>query len=215
MQNNQETKQLQWYQSWTVILLTTLCFWPLAIPLVVSRLAIDRSAGFLAGGILKWTGAALTGISGILVLALLAKTELGAAILLLIPCAGGVWMYRYGNRITATAEMQKKLIQLIVNQEHRSIDTLAQLLDRSNEITGVFNEVKDMMNEGKLPGFQLDPNARMLTKLAPAMPLEVAAGVSPVAFTCRNCGANNKVLPVHGVAECEYCGRPNGIDYSF
>lgn len=202
------SNELKWYHSWPVIILFTLCFWPIAVGLLLSRLSVDRSAGFLAGGLVKWAGIGVAGLFGLVAIGLIADGTLGPSVIALLFTAGGIWMYRVGARMTKTAKNERVLIALIVNQEQRSIDTIATMMDRSNDVAGVLREVNQMMQVGKLPGFQLDPNARVLTKLAPTVSATVEASAPLAIFTCRGCGANNKVVRIAGAASCEYCGTP-------
>ena len=107
----------------------------------------------------------------------------------------------------------RRYIELVVNQGHDSVDSIASILNR-NDINKVSREIQSVIDGGFLPGFRLDPDTRMISRaVREAIPVAVAAAAAvpgaqtrQVAFTCKACGANNNLTAVEGQPVCcEYC----------
>ena len=200
-------QDLEWYQKWPVIIIAFFFCWPAGLIMLFSRLKNDRSAAIGGGRVFKIIGWALTVLFGIGTLANLTNGNIGPAVMCGIFLAGGLALLKKGRDLISQSERTRRYIELVVNQQHTSIDNIASLTQRT-DILNVQSEIQTIIDGGFLPGFRLNPSTRMIERPQKAAPA-AAAGAAPavmVSFTCHTCGANNEGFPgSDGVVRCEFC----------
>lgn len=210
--------QDKWFLAWPVIILAIIFLWPVGLILLVVRVNQDKSAQMLLGGLIALIGWAVALIFGIATVATMADSTVSGGVtgFMVVMFAGGVLMIRKGHGMKSRGKRVRRYIDLVVNQGHRSVDGIASIMGRKDP-DGVLKEIQDMIDQGFLSGFRLDPFTRELVSKAPQYSQPIysqsmdsqAAAPSLVTFTCKGCGANNQVQVKPGnPVSCEYCQTP-------
>ncbi|MEC8558385.1 MAG: hypothetical protein VXZ82_25550 [Planctomycetota bacterium] len=205
-------KQPEWHQTWPAIIIALFFCWPIGLYFLVSRLQHDKSTMMVAGKLFKVIGVGFLIFCGLGVLGALSSGDIPAAIILVIFGAGGFALFRKGNQMLQKREQTRQYINLIVNQQHTSVDSIASLTQQTDVMT-VFQEIQDLCNNGFLPGYRLNPFTRMIERVqqsaAKSTLFSDSTAPAPIPFTCHACGANNDGIPdAKGVIRCEYCDTP-------
>lgn len=124
---------------------------------------------------------------------------------------GSVLIFKVGLDNVKLAKKVKSYIPPIVNENIISIDTIAVRLGLSNPNIAM-SEIDNLIQLGFLPGFVIDRGNRIVSRPIEKQKVQQTQEVSQssvkpeiLVFTCKACGANNAVLPIGGVARCEYC----------
>ena len=195
--------------SWVWIVIAFIVFWPIGIILLLIRLGSDRSSTITCGKNLTIISYVLLAFGAMsLLVAVTGDYEAFAfAVLFLI---GGIIVNRFAARTRKRGERYKQYIELIVNQNYRSIDAIASLVD----VTYPFaeGELRQMIRTGYFQGASIDsteraiifvPSKPSVLQQSPAGPAQQVVPQVRV-ITCKSCGANSTV--VGQFSECEYCG---------
>jgi hypothetical protein len=201
--------------SWGWIIFWLIIFWPVGMFLVIRKLATDKSA-LMSGkkGALPVVAWFLIVIGGMVLIGLLSDTSGdsgGGVIVALAMIVGGILLLRKSSKTQQIAAKYKKYIDIVVNQNVRSIDHVASAVGLPYDV--VINDLQDMINIGYLKDAYIYQGNReiALKQPEPAIYTQTAtarqAPAQTVAIRCPGCGANN-VVSVGRVSECEYCGTP-------
>ena len=199
---------------WGWIVFWLIFFWPAGLLLLFKKLATDKSA-MMSGrtGALSVIGWILIIFGALIAIATMSALEglSGIAVFFLIWVAGGVLLLRKASKTKRTAAKFKKYIEIVVNQNVRSIDNVASAVGLPYDVA--VKDLQDMINIGYLKDAYIDHGSREIslrqhvsTVYAQATGAHQAAP-QMTAARCHGCGANN-VTVVGGVSECEYCGTP-------
>ncbi|MDR0405396.1 MAG: PCI domain-containing protein [Clostridiales bacterium] len=201
---------------WGWIVFWLIIFWPIGLFLLIRKFATDKQA-LMSGKTTALSTIAwfLMGIGGIgVILMLSASGNIGGAarggILYLVMFIGGISLHRKASKAKKTAEKYKKYIDIVVNQNTKSVDYIASAVGLPYD--AVTKDLQDMINIGYLNAYIHQGNREIvLQRHEPAqyapVPAPGAAAPRTIAARCPGCGANN-VIAVGGVSECEYCGTP-------
>ena len=196
---------------WVVIGILLFVFWPVALILLVKKLAIDRSATIKCGKrltvlsiLLVFIGTAY--LSGTLFQG--SRFAIHASVLIV----GGVWLCIYAYIIKEKSKRYKKYIDLVVNQSITSISRIATEAGVSN--TTAICDLKRMISAKYFPGAYIHvPKNEIIFMREPFSSLDshinsiATAQAAPRTISCKSCGANNRIHSEQ-LAECDYCGSP-------
>ena len=127
--------------------------------------------------------------------------------------AAGHSSFTKASKTKKTAIKYKKYIDIVVNQNVKSIDNVASAVGLSYDV--VAKDLQDMINIGYLRDAYIHQgNREIILKQNEPAPITYAQTVAPgqaapqtIATRCPGCGANN-VVAIGRVSECEYCGTP-------
>lgn len=206
-----EKKGIGW--GWIIFLL--IIFWPVGLFLLIRKLATDKSA-LMSGktGKLSVIGWVLIVFGGLGFIGIISDTSSGSsgAITSLAMIIGGVLLLRKVSKTKKTAIKYKKYIDIVVNQNVRSIDNISSAVGLSYDV--VAKDLQDMINIGYLKDAYINQGNREITLkqhesviYTQVSVVGQVAAVQTKAVRCTGCGANN-VATVGKVSECEYCGTP-------
>ena len=200
--------------SWGWIVFWLIVFWPVGLFLMVKKLANDKSA-MMSGktGTVSVIGWILVGIGSIGFFSELSSSNNGAAGLFVAIAfiVGGTLLLIKASKTKKIAVKYKKYIDMVINQNVRSIDNIASASSLSYD--EVVKDLQNMIDIGYLSNAYIHQGNReiVLKQNEPAvyMGTPVINQVAPpqmVAKRCPGCGANN-VVTAGRVSECEYCGN--------
>jgi len=200
--------------SWGWVIFWLIIFWPIGLFLVIRKLATDKSA-LMSGktGAISAVAWFLIVFGGLGFLGAISDetTEGSVIVVLILFIVGGVLLLRKAKQIKKTAAKYKKYIDLVVNQNVRSIDNIASTVGLSYDM--VLKELQDMIDIGYLKDAYINMDSRTIEfkqfgqqAFTPASNPGQASGQTTT-VRCSGCGANNVVV-VGMVTECEYCGNP-------
>lgn len=194
-------------------------FWPVGLFLLIRKLATDKSA-LMSGktGSLTVVALFLTIFGGLGFLGMLLDTSgdtegvLGGAIIVIAMMVGGILLLRKASKTKKTAIRYKKYIDIVVNQDVRSLDNISSAVGLPYDV--VAKDLQDMINIGYLKDAYINQGNREITLkqhesviYTQVSVVGQVAAVQTKAVRCTGCGANN-VVTVGKVSECEYCGTP-------
>lgn len=204
---------------WGWIIFFLIIFWPLGLFLLIKKLATDKSA-LMSGktGVLLAVALFLIVFGGMGFLGMLLDTSgdsegvVGGAIIVIAMIVGGILLLRKALKTKKTAVKYKKYIDIVVNQNVRSIDNISSAIGLPYD--AVAKDLQDMINIGYLKDAYINQGNREITlkhhepvSYTQTSVVGQAAAVETKAIRCTGCGANN-VVTVGKVSECEYCGTP-------
>ncbi len=197
---------IPWYLSVWALIVALLAFWPVGLLLVLGRVKTDRSFHAAAARSLQIAGWILTVVFSLIFLigliGLSSESDRSVAVagisLCLLLTVGGIVLISKGSKLRRVVARRRKLINLIVNERCTSVDSMASQFGCGVE--EVVQSVREMIEEGFLPGFELDSETRFVSGSAAAAASDRVAFVQ---FTCRN-----QVAPIGGAPVCEYCDLP-------
>lgn len=135
----------------------------------------------------------------------------GAAFFYLSVVLGGSFLLHKSRTVKSTENKYKRYIEIVVNQNLRSIDDIAAFVDLPYDI--VVRDLQEMINKGYLKDALINQGGREII-LKEYCEDDLLGGegsfnkaeVSKTAVNCHGCGAN--YIAVTGrVSECEYCGN--------
>lgn len=202
-----ENKQ-PWYYSWVVIIIALFLFWPVGLVLFILRLNHSKATASFGKGqaIICYVVAAF------IILLSLAMFEDSFFMGLAFLAGGGAIIY-FTRMAVKRSERCRQYINLIVNQEVESIDTIAGMCGQSYEV--VLADLNKMVSQGIFKNAVIDQISRTIS--IPRMqlnrqPQTVSGGngAEPpqmVTVTCSGCGAK-MVVAKGAVCNCEYCDTP-------
>lgn len=202
-------KLVPWYLTGWAIVGALVIFWPVGLTLVFGRIKKDRSFHGAAARSMQIVGWILTvGFSLVLFIGLIGLQSesdksvavAGLAICLLSTVGGGVLITK-GLKLGRVVDRRRRLINLVVNEGCASVDSMASQLGCGVE--EVAHSIRVMIADGFLPGFELDPDTRFVSRSLSSA--AVSGRASLVHFTCAGCGAQNNISSEGGWAVCEFC----------
>ena len=198
--------------SWVWIVIAFIVFWPIGILLLIKKLGDDRSAMIKCGRPVAVISYILFAI-GLISLIIAITGDYGAFGVSALFITGGVLVNRIARKTRKRGERYKQYIMLIVNQSINSLDAITGIVNVPYEM--VVDDLQQMIKAGYFHGAYIDFAQRLIV-FAPPTPhvwQQPVSGPAPWqpppqirVVTCRNCGANNKVIGQ--VSDCEYCGSP-------
>ena len=132
----------------------------------------------------------------------------GPIVVALVFVAGGILLLRTVSTIkktVANAAKYKKYIDIVVNQNVKSIDSIASAVGLPYDVAA--KDLQDMINVGYLEGAYIHQGNREITWKQQEPTAYAQAAPQTTVIHCLNCGANNVVV-VGSVSKCEYCEKP-------
>ena len=212
MSNN--TNKISALYSWPVIILLTVCFWPLGVFLIFKRTTMDKKAALASGKILKGVGIASCCLGTLGFLVSITDGFDGSDVIAIIFFVGaGAALIYAGNKTLKEANSVKQYLNIIVNGGERQLDAIAAATGKQYDV--VKKDVQKMINKGFLKNAYINESTReVVLPKASAASTEASApsasGATAATQTrviaCPCCGANNTVTG--DIGECEYCGSP-------
>ncbi|ATW26804.1 hypothetical protein [Candidatus Formimonas warabiya] len=207
-QNLLKNTEINWWLSWPMIVVAFIVFWPVGAFLLLRRINIDKKTALISGKVITiigWAGISLAVLGFFVSISQgIGKDDIGAITFLLV---AGIVLLLVGKKTVKDAEMYKRYIDIVVNQEITSIDNIAATLNVSYE--SAREHLERMMKKGYFEGAFIDESAReiVLSKKQSQGHTEKGTGLADhmVVVLCKNCGANNTVAK-GTIGECEYCG---------
>ena len=159
------------------------------------------------GGCFMIFGLGLAGLFLMAVLGTLVDEKddpIWVVLVLLVFVAAGVVAILIGVSFFRQAKRLRGYQDLILNQGHRSLDRMANLMG-ADSVEHAMRDVQLLLNKRHLPGFRLNPENRMVETHSPDEPPEPPKPWM-IYWNCEGCGAANQVLTIDGRAACEFCG---------
>lgn len=204
---NDANEVIPWYfQGWAIVA-GLLLFWPVGLVQVLGRLKTDRSFYGAGGRLLRIAGWVLVVLFSLALFSAIASLSVGRIFSCTVFDAGGLALIWQGSRMEKTSARRRMLIRYIVNEQTSSLDTIAS--QARLPVNEVLDDVQRMMAIGFLPGFELDPVTRCISRPPPAAVLRPGAQtIAMTTFTCSGCGARNQVTARQGHIVCEFCELP-------
>jgi len=195
--------------SWGWIIFWFILFWPVGLVLLIKRQNSDKSAALRSYKGIIITSYVLMGLGAIYFL-MGVTGQPDALIAFLVFGGGGVVTFLYARKSQKKSEHYKKYINMVVNQNQTSIDSISAAVDLP--YSAVLNDLQNMVSEGYLPGAYVDISQRkiILGNVTQQMvsPTPVSNNITQpqtAVVICSGCSANNKVV-VGQSTSCEYCG---------
>lgn len=193
--------------SWTLIIILLVTFWPVGVYLLIRKLKVDRKASLSSGRKMMVWGWIIVGMGVISWSTLIEDNWLSGTLGTLFFIFAGLTLVYYGKKSSVNAVRYKKYIDMVVNKKIRSIGTIASAIPVSHDIA--IKELQEMIEKGFFENAYVNYTSDEIV-LA-----EVDAGVKDysipnlraemVVDTCNGCGANNKIEKGK-VNNCQYCG---------
>lgn len=206
-----ENKQQPWYYSWGVIVLALIFFWPAGLALLVLRMNHSKSS-VTFGKSQKTLLNVAAGFLFFIAFGMFVSDEPFMGILFIL---GGIVVLYFSRKASRRSERYRQYINMIVNQEIQSIDTIAAMNNTSYET--VLSDLNKMVEQGILKNAVIDqmsrtvivPNARPVEQPQMAYGGGVSSAVSAqkITVSCPGCGAKMAVAK-GSVCNCEYCDTP-------
>lgn len=207
-------------QSWTVVILLLIFFWPVGLYLLYKKVTGDKTSALKnskALSIVGWVFAVFSAIY--LLMAISGDMKASDAISAFVFFgAGGALMIYGAKRMNKNAAKLKKYISIVINNNQTSIDNIAAAIPTDYEQAE--NDLQKMINNGYFQGAYIDKSNREIIlpkkENSPSMNMpenniqyENKNTEQPrfKVVNCKNCGANNTVAEGN-LCECEYCGSP-------
>jgi len=198
--------------SWGWIVFWLVIFWPVGLFLAIKKLTIDKSA-LMSGKTRSFTiiGWIMIVFGGLLLIGSVEDDPEGFMILWALGLIiGGIVLLVKASKTKKIAVKYKQYIDIVVNQNVRSIDNIASTVGLSYNI--VAKDLQNMIDIGYLRDAYIHHSNREIafkqhesTVYAQATTVGQVAPQT-IAVRCPGCGANNVVV-VGKVSECEYCGN--------
>lgn len=200
--------------SWGWVIFWIIVFWPIGLVLIIKKFADDKSA-LMSGkrkfvSFIAWVFIAI-GAMGLYMAIFVNKAENRSLLILIVFLAGGLLLRRKTDKVNKTAVTYKKYIDLVINQNYRSIDAIASAVGLPYD--KVVMDLQNMIDMGYLKKAYINMGSRIIEFIQPIQQTPApATGQSrpseqTVPVRCPDCGAKN-VAVAGKVTECEYCGNP-------
>lgn len=211
--------KVNWYLSWPVIILAFI-FWPLGLTLLVLRFVKYRKDAIIMGKTIRFIGYVLTAFFLVLIILMAAHKEWAAVVSLVSFFAMSVLLIGVGYYFVKLSVLNKKYIEIIVNQRVRSLAQISTQIELP--VDKVRKDVERMIKLGLLSKAYIDEQTQSImvpavtkqiiiekqivqqteTEIATAQQSTVK---KPSLISCKACGANNMLVPGQN-EECEFCG---------
>ena len=183
--------------------------------MVIRKLSTDKSA-LMSGktgtlSVVGWILIVMGAMGSIGILLEPSDETAGGIIIGLAMVVGGVLVLRKASKTKMIAAKYKRYIDLVVNQNTRSIDNIAAAVGISYDIAA--KDLQDMIDIGYLKDAYVHQSNReiILKQNEPVAytqtSINVQASTQKIAVRCPGCGANNVVV-IGRVSECEHCETP-------
>jgi hypothetical protein len=128
---------------------------------------------------------------------------------------GGILIIWGANKVKKSGETYKKYIEIVINQQQRTIDNIATQMGIPYDKT--VKGLQDMIDKGYFSGAYIDQANHEIVfpydraqKIFQQPEVQVDTNAAPVQrhmVKCPNCGGNN-VINVGQICECDFCGSP-------
>jgi hypothetical protein len=174
---------------------------------------IKKPPGCLAGGgCLVMAGLVMAGFFGLALFgtavpkAEAEPTPLGVWVTVIVLTLAGLFVAFLGFRKWRTVKRQRRIIDIIVHQRHKSVPNIADLVGIADP-KAAMSEIQTVLDKGYLPGYHLDPQTCHLKWFDPNGTPEPP---KPrwISFKCEACGASNEIETMGGGVYCQFCGTP-------
>lgn len=194
--------------SWPLIIILIVLFWPVGVYLLVRKLKVDRKASLSSGRKMIVWGWIIVGMGVISWSTLIEENWVSGTLGTLFFISAGLVLVYFGEKSSVNAVKYKKYINLVVNKKVQSIGTIASAIPVSHDIA--IKDLQEMIDKGFFENAYLNYTsdkivlAEVDTGDAGATDYQNYKAVMLV-VTCNGCGANNKVEKKK-VDNCQYCG---------
>lgn len=199
--------------SWGMIILWLFLFWPVSICLIYKRVSNDKAAAMKNSRIFTAIGCFF--FFGVIVMAsiLIGHPEDDTDFAIFGICfylIGGVLIMRFARKLKRTGEEYRKYIDVVINQERRTLEDVASQMGKNYEQT--MQGLQQMIDKGYFTGAFIDtmehtivfPSRPQQREMKPDNGREEP---QQKIVKCPNCGGNN-VVEAGRIHECDYCGSP-------
>ena len=129
------------------------------------------------------------------------ETLTAGLILTSIMAIGGVGLLRKAAKKRKNAKKYRMYIDIVVNQDIHSIDSIAEAVDLPCE--AVKKDLQEMIDMGYFKNAYINHGNREISLKKREAPKQAVAQTKTT--RCPGCGANN-VVTTGMTTECEYCG---------
>lgn len=187
----------KWYHQTFVIVAAFLIFWPVGIYFLVSRNNATKQGMFTGGLNFKQSVTISMILFAIALFCLFNEDTRSAAVIYII---GGVAMLIYGKNNEKKIARYRKYIELIINNNISSIDTIASVCGISYETCR--SELTTLISKGVLKNATISDTTHTINFTKKIM----ASTEQAVMVTCSGCGAS-VAIPKGTRCECDYCGN--------
>jgi len=197
--------------SWGWVVFWLIIFWPVGLYFLIKKLPPKGKA--VALSVIAWFFIVIGGLGAIGIIS--GEAPADNIIPVLISLIVGVLLLRKAKRVKKTRIRYEKYIDLIINQNVRSIDYIASEVGLPYNL--VIKDLQNMIDLGYLKDayIQTDDRKLVFRQLEQQVfTIETAdenkASAQTISVRCSGCGASNVVV-VGKVTECEYCGSPINV----
>ncbi|MCZ2257753.1 hypothetical protein [Sporosarcina sp. G11-34] len=191
--------------SWPLIIFMLIIFWPVGVFFLVSRLRVDKKSSLSLGRKMTIWGWVIVGMGVISWPTSIAGGFFSGTFRTMFFISAGLALVYIGKKSSVNAVKYKKYISMIINNNIRSIATLASAIPVSYDTA--MEDLQKMIGKGFFEDAYINFNAGeiVLSKDAIANSKVSNHKVEMIVVTCTGCGANNKIEK-GGVGACQYCG---------
>lgn len=200
--------------SWVAIVLWFIFFWPVGVYLIWKKLSSDKAAAMKNSKVLRVIGIVFI-FFGVVMLSEIGNDAGTALFGFLFYAGGGALIIWESIKVKQSGERYKKYIDIVINQEQRTIENIASQMGLSYDQT--VKGLQKMIDVGYFSGAYIDQANHEIvfprrqqqvaentyvqqSSSAPSQPQQKAV-------KCPNCGGNN-IITIGRICECDFCGSP-------
>lgn len=208
MNNDNCKNESKILDSWPVIIILTIMFFPLGLYLVYKKRNFNSGRDF-ARYVITYFCFFMTAV-GIIIMLNSPDNPTESIPPTIFFFLIGLALRRRSKKLAVKAGQYEKYVFIIMDEKEFVIDNIAGAM--SLPVYAVKKDLKDMINKGYFQGAYINDrtNKIVLPKQNKKNVNEPAPNYEPKievkAVTCKSCGAPNRVTT--SFAECEYCGSP-------
>lgn len=187
----------KWYHQTVVIVVAFIVFWPVGIYLLVSRNNATKQGMFVGGLNFKQSAIIAAVLFGIALFCVFDEETRAASFIYFI---GAVAILIYGKNNEKKIARYKKYIELIINNNISSIDTIASACGTTYDVCR--NELATLISKGVFKNATINDTTHTINFVKKTSAIKGQA----VMVTCSGCGAS--IAVAKGTScECDYCGN--------
>lgn len=188
--------------SWRLIIFLLILFWPVGVYYLIRKINGDKKASLSSGRTMTIWGWIIAGMGIISWTTLIEDGFIDGTIGMLFFVSLGLVLVYLGKKSSINATKYKKYIDLIVNNNVRSIPTIASAIPVSHDVA--IKDLEDMITKGFFEDAYMNYTR---DEIVFAVEDEIVKNtkVEMIVAPCNGCGANNQVEKGQ-IGECQYCG---------
>lgn len=197
--------------SCVAIVLWFIFFWPVGVYFLIKKLSSDETTTLKKSKVLFGIGLFFI-FAFVIMLSegfggeIDTRTAVFGSIFYLV---SGILLIYLAKRTKDSGERHKRLINIIINQQERTIENIASQVVLSYDAT--VKELQKMIDKGVFNGAYIDYGKHeiVIPTKAEEVPINQTTVIYPKqkVVKCPNCGGNN-VIFVGQVCVCDFCGSP-------